>query len=168
MASVPVWINHKHFPTRGLPWALAFLALATGVAVYVLDRDWASVLFLAPLADWQPGRVGLFGSFADSLPSFLHAYAFSLLLILAMLPSRAARWLGSLTWLVVATGLELLQAEPVKAVVARYAGALADAPLVGAIHSYIMFGRFDAADLVAAALGVFVALLTSFALEKQP
>ena len=36
-------------------------ALVAGTAVYVLARDWAPVLFLAPLADWQPGRLGLFG-----------------------------------------------------------------------------------------------------------
>jgi len=148
-------------------FASAIAALVAGTAVYVLDRDWASVLFLAPFADWQAGRVGLFGGLAYTLPAFLHAYAFSLLLILALMPSRAARWLGSVAWLFLASGLEALQSAVVKAFVAEHFVAVAGMPFAGAFYGYITFGRFDVADLVATALGVFTAWFTSFALEKQ-
>ncbi|MEE4163541.1 MAG: hypothetical protein V2I25_13630 [Woeseiaceae bacterium] len=146
---------------------MAVAALAAGTAVYVLDRDWASVLFLAPLGAWQPGRIGLFGGLAYTLPAFLHAYAFALLLILALMPSRAGRWLGALAWLLLASGLEVLQSGVVKTFVAEHFNALAGTPFAGAFYGYITFGRFDAADLVATVLGVFTAWLTSFALEKQ-
>jgi len=148
-------------------FASAIAALVAGTAVYVLDRDWASVLFLAPFADWQAGRLGLFGGLAYTLPAFLHAYAFSLLLILALMPSRAARWVGALAWLLLAFGLEAFQSSAVKAFVAEHFHALAGTPVAGAFFGYITFGRFDAADLVATALGVFTAWFTSFALEKQ-
>jgi hypothetical protein len=157
-----------HRLTRGETlFASAVAALVAGTAVYVLARDWAPVLFLAPLADWQPGRLGLFGGLAYTLPAFLHAYAFALLLILALLPSRSARWLGALAWLLLASGLEVLQSGVVKAFVAEHFHAIAGTPVAGAFLGYITFGRFDAADLVATALGVFTAWLTSFALEKQ-
>ena len=80
----------------------AAFAVVAGSAVYLLDRSWGSVPFLAPFEAWQTDRLGLFGALGYSLPSFLHAYAFALLLILALMPSRAARWLGPLAWLVVA------------------------------------------------------------------
>ena len=144
------------------------LAILAGTAVYLLDRDWSSVLFLAPLARWQPGTLDAFGVAGYSLPSFLHAYAFTLLLILALLPSKAARWLGSLTWLALAAGLELLQADAVKAWVTSHFTELADAPIAGEFFRFILFGRLDAADLAATALGVALAALTSFVLEKQP
>jgi hypothetical protein len=59
----------------------AAFALLLGTSVYLLDRDWASVLFLAAIADRQPGALSVFGEFGYTLPSFLHAYAFALLII---------------------------------------------------------------------------------------
>lgn len=146
----------------------AVFAVFVGTAVYLLDRSWSSVLFLAPFDAWQPDRVGLFGALGYSLPSLMHAYTFALLLILALMPSRAARWLGPLAWLVVAAGLELLQADAAKAFIVEHFSTTAGTPVAGTFYRYAFYGNFDVADLVATAIGVFAAWLTSFVLEKEP
>ena len=78
------------------------IALVLAMAVYIFDRDWSTVRFLAPLSAFQPGIGGWFGSLGNTLPSFLHAYAFALLVILALRPYRHATTVGALGWLTVA------------------------------------------------------------------
>jgi len=140
----------------------AALALVLGTAVYLLDRSWSSVLFLAPLAGWQQGSMGLFGRIADSLPSLTHAYAFALLVIVALWPWRRARLAGALSWLVVACGLECLQAPAFRALLAP-----ADRASGGPFLDFMMNGRFDAVDIAATAAGVLAAYAVSSVLEKQ-
>lgn len=136
----------------------AVAALAAGTAVYLLDRDWSSVLFLAPFAGWQDGTAGLFGRIGLSLPSLAHAYAFAVLIILALRPWRHARQAGALAWLAVACGLEFTQAS----------GAPADGlPLAGWLSQFVINGRFDVADIVATAAGVLAAYLATSVLETQ-
>lgn len=154
---------HNLLASSALP-ASAFLALIIASSVYLLDRDWASTLFLAPLSDWQPAASISFGRLGGSLPSFLHAYAFSLLLILVLRPARHARLLGAFCWLAVATGLECLQADVIQSLFNDTTGA--GMPLVGSFQAYIVNGRFDAADLLASGLGVLLAFLASSVPEK--
>jgi hypothetical protein len=146
--------------------ATAFLALFIGTSVYLLERDWASTLFLAPFSDWQPAVRISFGRLGDSLPSFLHAYAFALLLILVLGPARHARLLGALSWLAVATGLECLQADITHSLFANGTGAVAALPFVNSFQTYIVNGHFDAADLLASGLGVLLAYVASSVPEK--
>lgn len=137
--------------------ALAFLLL--GTCVYILDRDWATAWFLAPLAGLQGEPAGLFGSVGFVLPAFCHAYAFSLLLILALGRTRRACLLGALAWFAVAAGLEFLQLAPMSARLQTLAAWYTDSPVLGSIMMYAVHGRFDPYDLAAAGLGCVAAWL---------
>ena len=145
----------------------ALLALLVGTSVYLLDRDWAAVLFLAPFAAFQDDPSNLFGSLGNVLPAFCHAYAFSLLLILALGRTRHARLAGPLAWFAVAAGLEALQAGSVSGLLVSLHAPQQDSPVLGSIFSYSVNGFFDPGDLLAAGLGCVVASLAASALEKE-
>jgi hypothetical protein len=149
-------------PQRLALAASALIALVLGTGVYLLDRDWASALFLAPLAGFQGERAELFGALGYVLPAFCHAYAFALLLILALGRSRRARIFGALAWFAVATGLEVLQMPRISALLPSLAMRHTDSPALGSILMYAVNGRFDPCDLAAAGLGCLAAwLITS-------
>ncbi len=135
----------------------AFLALLVGTSVYLLDRDWAAVLFLAPFAALQGDPSNLFGSLGNGLPAFCHAYAFSLLLILALGRTRRARLLGALAWFAVAAGLEFLQSPEISALLSSLPARHTDSPVTGSVVNYAVNGRFDPHDLAAAGLGCMAA-----------
>jgi signal transduction histidine kinase len=145
----------------------AILALVTGISVYLFDRDWAATLFLAPFADRHFGQVGLFGALGGNLPSFLHAYAFALLLIILLGRSPFARCLGASLWFSIAAALECLQAGPVETLLYGSATAPAGTSVLGSIQAYIVNGHFDPGDLFAAALGCVAAYAVSSVLEEK-
>jgi hypothetical protein len=144
----------------------ALLALFLGTSVYLLDRDWATVQFLVPFAVFQGERANLFGTLGQVLPSLCHAYAFSLLLILALGRTRGARFFGALAWFVVAAGLEALQSLRFSVPLTGLTGPPADSPVLGSIANYAANGHFDPGDLVAAGLGCVAACLVASAQEK--
>jgi len=139
--------------------ASALLALLVGTSVYVLDRDWGTVLFLAPLGRMPSVQAELFGSVGYVLPAFCHAYAFALLLILVLGRTRRARLVGALAWFAVAAGLEVLQSPQVSTLLPSLALLQTDSPLLGSIINYAVNGRFDPYDLAAAGLGCVTAWL---------
>lgn len=146
----------------------AILALALGSTVYLLDRDWSSVSMLAPLSAWQPEPAGWFGSLGYTLPSFLHAYAFAALLILALRPSRLAPVTGALCWFLVAAALEFMQAEIFRNLVAETASRLSMVPLIAGIKDYAMNGSFDPGDVRATACGCIAAYTVTTFAETRP
>ncbi len=147
--------------------ASGFLALFAGSAVYLFDRDWTTALFLAPVSAWQPDLEISFGFVGASLPSLCHAYAFALLIILVLPPSRPARLAGALSWLVVAAALECLQADVIARRVADGAGSFAGNPVADGFLAYTINGRFDIADLAATALGVLAAFVMTSILGRK-
>lgn len=152
---------------RTLLPASGFFALFAGSAVYLLDRDWATTLFLAPVSAWQPDLNVSFGFIGASLPSLCHAYAFALLIILALRPSRYARAAGALAWLIVASALECLQADVIAERLANGAGSFAGNPIADGFLAYTMNGHFDVADLAATALGVSAAFVATSIKERK-
>ena len=144
----------------------AGLAIALGTGVYLFDRDWGGVLFLAPFAGWQPLHGGLFGVLGGALPSLTHAYAFSVLIILALWPTAHARRAGAAAWLPAALALECLQTAAAKEAVAGLAARVDGLPMGNSAIAYIVNGRFDANDLLAATLGVSIAYAASSVLER--
>lgn len=152
-------------------WAMAgsaILALLLGTAVYVLDRDWSSTLFMSPWAEWQGSELALFGPLGQFLPSFCHAYAFSLLLIMLLGRTRYARLIGVTAWFAVAAVLETLQALDPALSSPDAAQTGLGAALFNSLQVYVSNGRFDPADLAAAAFGCLVALLVSLVPEETP
>jgi hypothetical protein len=141
--------------------ASAVVALLVGTCVYIVDRDWASTRFLASIADWQPEGIAFFGSLGSTLPSFFHAYAFALLLILALRPYRYARPLGAAAWFLIASGLEYSQ----MAGSSVPAPALAGFPIMNSFYNYAVLGRYDPGDLWAAGLGCLLAFVVVSLLE---
>lgn len=146
----------------------ALLALAGGSLVYVTDRDWTTTTFLAPFADLQPAASGFFGPLGLVLPSFLHAYAFALLLILALGPTRRAAVIGAGAWFVCAAILEILQAGPMREFLVPGGTTNASFPPASPFQLYIVNGRFDPGDVLASLLGCTTALAISFVREAPP
>jgi hypothetical protein len=148
--------------TRGPAAMLALavtagLTLALGAGVYLLDRP-AGSAWLIPSA-WQAqtpgpwfGRVGLW------LPSFAHAFAFSVLTAL-LLPRRLGfAAAGCLTWALIDTlaecGQHAAASVPLASALEALLGNSAVAMQVG---RYFTQGSFAAADVAAGLAGSAVA-----------
>lgn len=145
----------------------AILALAAGTSIYLFDRDWASALFLAPFADLQVGYAGLFGVLGGNLPSFFHAYAFALLLIILLGQATYARRLGASLWFTIAAALEFLQAGQAGAMISGSAALPAGPAFLERVQAYIANGHLDAGDLLATGLGCVAAYAISSILERR-
>lgn len=156
--------RHEAIGKIALPGS-TILALLLGIAVYVLDRDWATTLFLAPVASYQPDSAGLFGSLGQILPSFFHAYAFSLLLILALGRARYARQIGAVAWFVVAAGLEAVQADYFHQLFISPDAQSGAWTVVSSIQIYAVNGQFDPADVAASLFGCIAAFVIASVLE---
>lgn len=153
-------------PQIALPGS-AVLALCLGICIYILDRDWSSVQFLVPIAAWQPAETVTFGSLGLTLPTFFHAYAFAMLLILALGNTSRARQLGASAWFVIAAGLEYLQAARFHSLFLEQTDLLARLPLFVNLQAYVVYGRFDPGDLSAAGLGCLTAYIVASVLELR-
>ena len=156
--------RHEAIAKIALPGS-AILALLLGITIYVLDRDWATTLFLAPVARYQPESAGLFGSLGHTLPSFFHAYAFSLLLILALGRAKYARQIGAAAWFVLAAGLEAVQADYFHPLFVSSDAQPGASTVVSSIQSYVVNGQFDPADVAASLLGCVAAFVIASVLE---
>jgi len=144
----------------------ALVALTVGACVYLLDRSWASTMFLGPFAAWQPTRHAVFGALGNTLPSLLHAYAFTVLLALALWRWPKARVWAAPGWFAIAAGLEILQAPGV-ALAAFGPPDSAVLPLVRSLALYAWRGEFDPADLWATALGCATAWVITSAVPRR-
>jgi hypothetical protein len=147
--------------------ASALLALLVGTSVYLVDRDWATVQFLAPFATLQGEQANLFGVLGQFLPAACHAYALTLFLILVLGRTGRARFLGAFAWFVLATGLEVLQAEWMATPLHGLAALLPESQGFSSIINYAVNGRFDPVDVLAAALGCAAAVLVASVPEAK-
>ena len=144
-------------------WSLTFFALlclAAGTLVYLTGRPPDSA-YLLPQA-WK-GVVAwqwLDGAMGQSLPSFLHALAFSVLTALCLQPWRYAVPAACTFWFVVNSAFEIGQADAIApAIAARLPAFFADWPLLDHVGAYFIYGRMDPMDLVFTAAGCGVAWL---------
>jgi hypothetical protein len=103
------------------------------------------------------GNIG-FGALGLSLPSFVHAFSFSLLSV-AALPSRARpRYGACLAWAVVNVAFEVGQHPSLSTGLAAFVqDRLAAMPPAPMLALYFVHGTFDWSDIAAASLGALAA-----------
>lgn len=144
----------------------AIAALLFGTLIYVLDRDWASTLFLAPLASYQFFSGGYFGVLGGSLPALLHAYAISLLVIICLWAwPRAWPWL-CLLWFGIAMCLEVLQLQVASLWIAANGHLLDVIPGGHHLKAYSAHGQFHVLDILATGAGCLSALTVAIAIKR--
>jgi len=141
--------------------AVAVFVLFVGTLVYVLDRPGESVLFFSTvnISGLLPS---LFGRIGESLPTFSHAFAFSLL---------TAAWLGEgerigfsacLTWFGVDTACEVGQHPQISERLVQFIpGWFERLPILKQTDVYFLSGTFDVGDLISIALGAAAAYLVT-------
>jgi hypothetical protein len=139
--------------------SLGGLALALGMGVYMSERNAAGVTLLPTIAVLHTGP--LFGAIGQSLPSFVHPFAFSLFTAAAMGPTGSPAYRACAGWWAVNVAFEMGQHPQVSVVIAR---ALYDADgdtwpmwLTRPLSNYLLRGTFDVGDLAAATGGALAA-----------
>lgn len=147
-------------------FALAALALATGLLVYLGDRLPGRAA-LIPAVDMLTGG-GWFGAIGAWLPSFVHPFAFGLLTA-AVLRDRRRFALGACaTWGAVNMAFEVAQHARLKqAWVEVLHGPLAQVPGLRAVANYGLRGTFDVGDLLAVVLGTLAAVAVLILLDHN-
>lgn len=142
---------------------LSATMLALGVLVYMIDRAPGSAPGLpAWLALRSPGsaQAAVFGVFSGSLPSFVHAFAFSALSCLLLPPRRPLFAAACVFWGLVDGVFECLQwPAAARAVAAALRHVDGHGLPLDAVAAYFVNGRFDPLDLLASTLGAAAALL---------
>ena len=145
----------------------AVAALLIGSAVYFLDRDWTSVMFLEPFVGYQWPMSTVFGAFGGFLPAFLHAYAFPVLILVALSPWPWARPWVCLPWFTMASTLEWLQSDTAVALFFAADRLPVDMPLLTYLKRYAVHGQFDYVDLLATGVGCLTALAVTSAIGPR-
>jgi hypothetical protein len=142
-------------------WAVSVLVFGLGALVYVWDRGVGTTLLLPSAFGHRSGEGLLFGALGGSLPSFAHAFAFTLLTAALLGRNARARWLAGGGWWLVDTLFELGQHPALKDQLATF--------MPGVIGAYFMHGTFDYFDLLATTLGVLAAGWFHFSfIREQP
>ncbi len=140
---------------------IAVGALVLGLLVYLFDRRPEHVYFLshgfAFAHAWHP----MFGAVGNSLPTFVHVYAF-ILLTAAIIGSTRARVIGiCAAWFVVTTLFEFAQLPTIAGSIAVALPAwFARVPILDNTAAYFRNGTFDVVDLLSIALGTIAAYFT--------
>ena len=167
LSSRQVLFRERHSPVEIGLIVTAVAALLLGTAVYVLDRNWANSISLGIFVEYQWPRSAMFGALGGFLPALLHAYAISVLIIVALWPWPRTRIMGCLLWFTIASTLELLQSGVGDAWLTSLERPLGDLALVGYLKSYAIHGRFDSLDLLATGGGCLTALAVITAVEQR-
>jgi len=137
--------------------AVALFVLFVGTLVYVLDRSSASVPFFSvvSLADTLPP---VFGRMGESLPTFAHVFAFSLLTAAWLGGGERAGLLACLGWFGVDTALEAGQHPQIaEGLVQFIPDSFEGFPILNQADGYFVSGTFDAWDLISIAVGAATA-----------
>lgn len=145
--------------------AVAAAALLLGALIYLLDRPAGSAWLLPAQwqATWQawwpaPSTGGWFGSAGLWLPSFVHAFSFSVLTAWLLPPRPAFAAAACAGWALVDTLAEVGQHAAMSQVVAAAVTALfGQGSTAVHIARYFTNGSFAVADIVAALAGSAIA-----------
>jgi hypothetical protein len=135
---------------------LAVLLLATGVAVYALDRGGA-VYFLHGWTVPAP-ETSIFGTLGDHLPTFLHTLAFILITAAALRPWPRLIPGICAAWFVIECLFEFAQLAPFDGhIAAAVPSWFNGVPVLHITADYFVGGTYDALDIVSITLGAIIA-----------
>jgi hypothetical protein len=165
VATVLFRVPHPPVETGLIVSALAALLLCT--AVYLLDRDWTSAMFLESFVYYQWSRSAIFGALGGFLPSLMHAYAIPVLIMVALRPWAWTRPWVCLLWFMMASFLEWLQSDSAGALFLATYTPPCDVPLIGYLERYALLGQFDYADLLATGIGCLTALAVTITIKPH-
>ncbi|MDH5246170.1 MAG: hypothetical protein OEW98_06945 [Betaproteobacteria bacterium] len=146
---------------------LGALAFAIGVLVYLTDRDPGRAA-LIPAVGVLSGTA-LFGAVGAWLPSFTHAFAFSLFTAAVGHPNASVPAYGACAmWWALNSAFELAQLPQIShAIVDALKSAPVPAWLIAPLSNSLMHGTFDVADLVAVAGGALAAAAALHSLQRK-
>jgi len=154
-------IDRQEPANRPWWWAICSGAAALGVGalVYVVDRPEGATALPQNLAFFQP-TVRLFGVLGQSLPSFVHVFAFSVLTTALLGASRRAAIAACAGWVLVNAAFEFGQYPAIAACLSQLTPAwFENIPILARAKGYFLYGTFDPMDLLFIALGALAAYL---------
>ena len=152
---------------RGL-LTIAIGALSIGVLVYVFDQQPEFIYFLPGWLSYNDQMSNVFGSLGNSLPTFLHVYAFILLTLAIAAPSITKVLPICLAWFCLDSLFELAQIDAI----AQWIAAHSPTSFTGILFlenasSYFLLGTFDVIDLLSIVTGTVAAYLTVTVLTRR-
>lgn len=140
---------------------IGLIALLVGGLVYLTDRPSESIYLLPGWLTSSFWQGNLFGGTGESLPTFLHVFAFILLTIVCLPPSKRRLILVCSAWFAIDTLFEVAQSEPIAQWIAINLGNRFDGlPVLENLVPYFLNGVFDVSDIFSIAAGTVVAYLT--------
>jgi hypothetical protein len=146
---------------------LAFLILLLGMLPYLTDRVAGQAMLWPSAFTLKTGN--LFGPVGAWLPSFAHAFAFSLLTVAVLAPSARPRWGVCAMWAVIDVAFELGQRREIAGHLAKFLlNDIGAVPLTRPLARYFVHGTFDPLDMLAAVVGAIAAAVVLHGLATTP
>ena len=141
--------------------AIAICALCMGVLLYAFGRQHDHVYFLSA---WTPANyptARALGILGNSLPTFIHVYAFILLTIAVAAPAMNKIIPICLAWFALDSLFEVAQLDSSARWITQHIPAwFSGVPFLENTANYFMFGTFDVLDLLSIAAGTIAAYIT--------
>lgn len=156
-----------HQPVK-IQTAAAVTALFIGVFVYSLDRQPESVYFMSSWMALGDNMNPFFGTIGEQLPTFVHVYAFILLTMAVVSPSRKYVLPICIFWLIIDSLFELAQITVIAHWIARHVPEwFHGIPFLENTTAYFLGGTFDVLDLCSIAAGTLAAYLTIVSTQRN-
>ena len=150
---------HSETTTNWSQVAVAVFILVLGTLVYVLDRPADSVPFFSGI-NMAHVFPEVFGRIGESLPTFTHVFAFSLLSAAWFGGSRRIGLAACLVWFAVDAAFEIAQQAWIAQQLGEFIPTWFDSlPILNRANAYFISGTFDTGDLISIALGATAAYL---------
>ena len=143
-------------------------ALLLGTLVYLVDRHPAHTYFVSsnPLdISFYHTLPNLFGTIGNSLPTFLHVFAFILITAGLVNCKKKGFIVICLSWLLVDGAFEL--GQKYKSLADFIPQWFAEIPFLENTRNFILHGTFDVQDMVSIILGASLAFFVLVATDKM-
>ena len=144
------------------------LVLLFGVCFYMIERPPGTVYMLPAAFSLFEGAPVLLGGLGGSVPTFCHAFAFTLLTAGLLGCSRAHAAIPCLGWLSTDLAFELGQHPALRHAAAESIPLwLERLPVLGNTRAYFLGGTFDPLDLLSIVLATAAAYYTIIMTAKE-